>query len=154
MLSWNYQLRVHGGGGAHGALLFISYSLWDPSHWVWVRCATPSRDAHAARRTVHSLGYVADSVLGSYSVDEKVLLSYVGDIYSECVRNYLNEIVLNLVKFKHLHLKCTFNVVLSLVKGYLWWKMASTRFSPCQAIVRWITARFSKHILPVTDIWL
>ena len=63
---------------------------------------------------------MADSVLGSYSVDEKVLLSYVGDIYSECVRNYLNEIVLNLVKFKHLHLKCTFNVVLSLVKGYLW----------------------------------
>ena len=94
---------------------------------------------------------VADSVLDSYGIDEKVLLSYIGDPDSVCHLEELpivtNELVLNLVKFKHLHPKCTFNVVYCWIRDIYGEKWPLPDSPTCQAIIRCIerlTARFSK----------
>lgn len=93
---------------------------------------------------------LADYVLTTYGIDEKVLLSYVG---TESVKHLeelpfvTNELVLNLVKFKHLHPKCTFNVIYSWIRDIYGEKWPQPDSPTCQAIIRCIerlTARFSK----------
>ena len=81
--------------------------------------------------------FLADSVLGRYGIDEKVLLSHVGD--PDSVRHLeditvTNELVLNLVKFKHLHSKCTFNVVYHWIRNIYGEKWPLLDSPTCQAM--------------------
>ena len=47
-----------------------------------------------------------------FYIDENVLLSYISDTTQQLeeVPLVTNELILNLVNFKHLHPKCTYNV--------------------------------------------
>ena len=93
---------------------------------------------------------LADSVFENYGIDEKVLLSYLGDP-AESVQHLeelpfvTNELVLSLIKFKHLHPKCTFNVVYRWIRDIYGEKWPLPDSPTCQAIIRCIerlTARF------------
>ena len=57
-------------------------------------------------------------VFFKYGIDENVLLSYISDTTQqlEQVPLVTNELIFNLVKFKHLHPKCTYNVVYRWIK--------------------------------------
>ena len=92
---------------------------------------------------------LADSVFENYGI---VLLSYLGDP-AESVQHLeelpfvTNELVLSLIKFKHLHPKCTFNVVYRWIRDIYGEKWPLPDSPTCQAIIRCIeslTARFSK----------
>ena len=94
---------------------------------------------------------LADSVLDSYGINKKILLSYVSDTDSvqqlEEIPFVTNELVLNLVKFKHSHPKCTFYVVYCWIRDIYGEKWPLPDSPTCQAIIRCtdrLTARFSK----------
>ena len=94
---------------------------------------------------------LVDSVLDSYGIEGKALLSYVGDADSvqhlEELPVVTNELILNLVKFKHLHQKCTYNVVYHWIKDIYGEKWPLPDSPTCQAIIRCIerlSARFLK----------
>ena len=94
---------------------------------------------------------LSESVLENYGIDEKVLLSYLGDPegvqHLEELPFVTNELVFSLVKFKHLHPKCTFNVVYHWIRDIYGEKWPLPDSPTCQAIIRCIerlTARFSK----------